>query len=255
MIEHLPRLVDDPAVGESTKAIVRSAGDDAPSAEARARAARALGLGVAVGLTTTAASTTASGLSWWIVPAIVMGLATATGIGVWQHDGTDAVAAPVIDVVATGGDDRAPGVDVAETQPEAAVTAAPEARSRRVIAPIVEPAPAVEPVVPAAAPPAAPASPAAPDARRLAAEVALLDRARGELARGAPAASIAILDRHDAEFADGQLHAEAALLRIEAVLRAGDRARAETLAAQFHERFPGSPLARRVRSLISARQP
>jgi outer membrane protein assembly factor BamD (BamD/ComL family) len=91
------------------------------------------------------------------------------------------------------------------------------------------------------------------DARRLAAEVALLDRARARVAAGDLAGAIAALDEHRRDFSDGALVAEAELLRIDATLRRGQRAEAQELGRRFLARFPRSPLAQRVRSLLSGR--
>jgi hypothetical protein len=92
--------------------------------------------------------------------------------------------------------------------------------------------------------------PAALDAGRLAAEVALLDRARAELARGDTAAAARSLARHGREFAGGALVAEAQFLELRVLLRRGQRAQAAARARRFLERFPSSPLAPRVRALI-----
>jgi len=113
-------------------------------------------------------------------------------------------------------------------------------------------APAPTETTPAAAPAAASAAPAVPaiDARRLVAEVAVLDRARAALRRGDAAGAAAALDEHARAFADGALLAEAELLRIEALAAAGDAAQARRRARDFLSRFPQSPLAKRLRSLV-----
>jgi TolA-binding protein len=120
---------------------------------------------------------------------------------------------------------------------------------------IDEPAPPIVEAAPPATEPAAETSPSpAPptvDARRLAAEVALLDRARTALRTGDASGAIAALDEHRRTFADGMLLAEADLVRIEALLVLGRTADATELGHAFLTRFPHSPLAKRVRSLIS----
>jgi hypothetical protein len=117
--------------------------------------------------------------------------------------------------------------------------------------PPAEPAPAVE--LPA---PPAPLTPApAINARRLAAEVAVLDRARAALRRGDTGAATTALDEHAREFADGALVAEAELVRIETLIRAGDAGAARRRARDFLARFPQSPLARRLRSLVDRLPP
>jgi outer membrane protein assembly factor BamD (BamD/ComL family) len=88
------------------------------------------------------------------------------------------------------------------------------------------------------------------ESRSLAAEVAVLDRARGELASGDANGAIATLEHHAAEFPAGALAAEAELLRIQATDARGDHAGAKALATSFLARFPSSPLAPRVRAIL-----
>ncbi|HSJ99633.1 MAG TPA: hypothetical protein VK932_00275, partial [Kofleriaceae bacterium] len=92
--------------------------------------------------------------------------------------------------------------------------------------------------------------PAPVDARRLAAEVAVLDRARAALQRGDTAAATAALDAHAREFADGALVAEAEVVRIETLARAGQTDAARRRAHAFLARSPQSPLRKRLRSLL-----
>jgi hypothetical protein len=120
----------------------------------------------------------------------------------------------------------------------------------------------ISPAEPAASTVTSPAEPAptpagapAVDARRLAAEVAILDRAGAALRRGDTAAAAAALDEHARDFADGALLAEAELLRIEALIHAGDAAQARARARDFLVRFPQSPLSKRLRSLLDRLSP
>jgi outer membrane biosynthesis protein TonB len=100
-------------------------------------------------------------------------------------------------------------------------------------------------------PPATPTTePIEVDAGRLAAEVAILDRARAALRDNDLQRARVALDEHTRDFAGGALVAEAALVRIEVSIRAGDRAAARRAASEFLTRFPRSPLVKRVRSLI-----
>jgi hypothetical protein len=80
--------------------------------------------------------------------------------------------------------------------------------------------------------------------------VAVLDRARSALRRGDPTAASAALADHARDFADGALVAEAELVRIETLIHAGDTATARRRAGDFLLRFPQSPLAKRLRSLV-----
>jgi hypothetical protein len=90
----------------------------------------------------------------------------------------------------------------------------------------------------------------ADDTEELAAELAGLDRVKRATERGDGVGAIALLDAHDARFRNGRLVPEATVLRIEALLSAGDRASAKKLAATFLERHPKSPLTGRVHTLV-----
>jgi hypothetical protein len=82
-------------------------------------------------------------------------------------------------------------------------------------------------------------------------EIAALDEARTALRAGRTTEALGALDRYDTAFArGGSLRVEATALRIEALLRAGSRARATSLAHAFLARNPKSPYAARVRALI-----
>lgn len=98
----------------------------------------------------------------------------------------------------------------------------------------------------------APSTPSAPSTPKpnLAGEAALLDRARAALGAGDPSGAIAALDEHRKGYARPMLGIEATVLRIDALSRLGDRARARSLGEAFLAQHPDSPHAARVRSLI-----
>ena len=102
------------------------------------------------------------------------------------------------------------------------------------------------PVVPS---PNASASPP-PRASSLHEESALLESVREALAASQPARASVELDRYDAQFASGILAEEAAVLRIEALLAAGDRAAARRAADAFAQSHPASSYAPHVRALV-----
>jgi hypothetical protein len=82
-------------------------------------------------------------------------------------------------------------------------------------------------------------------------EIAALDEARTALRQGRAQDALAALDRYGAEFGrNGGLRVEATVLRIDALLRSGNRARATELANAFLARNPKSPYAARVRALL-----
>jgi hypothetical protein len=108
---------------------------------------------------------------------------------------------------------------------------------------------------PARAPTVAPQPSTAPSApvdheSALAGELSSLDRARSALAQGNASQALALLDDYSAHFPRGALSTEATVLRIEALVRSGDRASAITLAHAFLAANATSPYAPRVRSLI-----
>ncbi len=87
--------------------------------------------------------------------------------------------------------------------------------------------------------------------RRLADEVAALDRARTAMAAGDPAGALAAIDHYETTFERKMLGPEARTLRIEALMQAGRRGEARAAAARFLAADPSSTHARRVRSLIT----
>jgi hypothetical protein len=91
---------------------------------------------------------------------------------------------------------------------------------------------------------------ATPQLASLAEEVALLDRARNALVTGDPSHALAILDGYERAKVGTTLSAEAALLRIEALVQRGETVRAASLATEFLRAHPKSPVADRVRAII-----
>jgi hypothetical protein len=158
-----------------------------------------------------------------------------------------AVAPPVAEVAKAAAPPPSSPSGAVDAPPPAAGDPEPAARLATSASPR-----AVAPASPAPAPAAVAAeATAAPDAKAsLRDEVASLDRARGALAHGDGAQALRELDRHAAEFPHGALGPEATVLRIDALVRTGQRPAAEALA----ERFLASPAlaahATRVRSIL-----
>jgi hypothetical protein len=256
-----PQRLKDKYAGGLEGALLRSARGDVPSARARGRAFVALGVGGALGgipaATTAASAATAK-------TAVSVGLFAAVkwgGIGL-------AVGALTV------GGMQAPKLIASRTAPHAVVASSPKpvAPSDRAVVP---PAPLEEPVLDPATPlPAAPeplpvASRAvkAPEPRasaplepaaapldtrpepRLAEEVAALDRAR-RLVANEPTKALRVLDDYEQRFPSGDLAPEALVLRVEAFVRAGERARAESLGLAYLSRHPRSPHAKRIRTIL-----
>jgi len=107
--------------------------------------------------------------------------------------------------------------------------------------------------LPAAPPAIAPAADtekaAAPGPGTLRDEIALIDGARQALAAGSPAQALSLLERYRTRHPHGTLLPEALAMRIEAIDRSGDHARARALARAFLAEHPNSPLAQRVAQL------
>ena len=83
-------------------------------------------------------------------------------------------------------------------------------------------------------------------------EVRVLDLARAALREGAPARALEHLDDYAERHPHGALMPEAAVLRIEALMRAGRSGPAGSLARQFSARYPASPLRMRVEHLLAS---
>lgn len=84
----------------------------------------------------------------------------------------------------------------------------------------------------------------------LAPELLLLDRARKLLDMARPAQALATLDAYDAQFPAGTLAPEARVIRVQALVRAGKRAQAQKVGAEFLVSAPSSPHAHRIRELL-----
>jgi len=105
------------------------------------------------------------------------------------------------------------------------------------------------PVAPQSAPSAGPmAARLAPAS--LSDEVSALKVASTALSGGDPQAALAALDRYDRVLKGQKLRAEATLIRIEALSRAGQSEAASALAQRFVAQNPGNPLVDRARSFV-----
>jgi hypothetical protein len=85
----------------------------------------------------------------------------------------------------------------------------------------------------------------------LADELAALKSAENALGKGDPQAALNALERYERDNRTGQLRAEAALLKMDALRRAGKSAEAAALAERFVADNPGSPLVDRARSFTA----
>lgn len=105
---------------------------------------------------------------------------------------------------------------------------------------------------PASSPVAASPTAMTPTGRPLREEIAMLDEARRAISLGEPARALSILDAYVTRFPHGAMAPEAALVRIEALLKAGDRSAAERAAAALTASDPDNPYVSRVHSLLDS---
>jgi len=110
---------------------------------------------------------------------------------------------------------------------------------------------------PRAATPAAPVAPepTASATSSMPSELAALQQARAALGAGDPARALSMLDAYGARFPHGAMTQEAAVLRIEALVRAGDRPAAQRAADAYRRAYPQSPYLDRIRSLLGTTNP
>ena len=135
-------------------------------------------------------------------------------------------------------------------EPSRMAHARPEPRSAP---PVEAPSAAVPALQPMPTPPKPAASgPAAIHAApvSLTEELSALKVASSALSAGDTRAALAALDHYDRVLKGKKMRAEATLLRIEALSRAGQAEAASALAQRFVEQNPGNPLVDRARSFV-----
>jgi len=197
----------------------------------RAAVVSAVGVGVA---TTAAGAAGAAGLTTKLVGLALLA-SVGAGVALLQAGaGKPAVApATTAPVVATSA-----ATVVAAPPPSATPSATPSE-------PVDAPSEA-EPRVAAKAAKPAPAS-----SSSLSRELQVLKQAHDALARDNPNGALSALDDYHARFPQGALGAEETVIRVQALLARGDRARAAAVAHQFSAAHPESLYARRVERLVS----
>jgi hypothetical protein len=217
-----PRLID----GDDLRAhLLRSARADVSSERSRRRATAAIAVALGALASRSAAALAAATVTRSALVKALLGVGAVT-------------------LVAAGARD-------APTTTDARVDAPVVVRSHVTPPPVPWPAPtpvAASALSPAPAPASASTAPSRP--LGLADEVALLARAQRALEAGETASAFAALSAHDRLFPRGTLGQEAAVLRIEATARSGNRATARSLARSFEATYPGSPFRDRLRALL-----
>ncbi|HVU03804.1 MAG TPA: hypothetical protein VHE30_18725 [Polyangiaceae bacterium] len=249
------------------RALLESAREDAPSADARAKTLVALGLAVSAGTALAPAAVhAATGIGG---ASKAGGSVTALLVAKWLGTGA-AVGAVTAACIATA---TTPGLFSEKAAP-AAASAAPSIAARPAPAVVRERREEAEPVAPAATAPEAPlatpearatratetetaerapdpaTSPGGPAASNVVAEVASLDRARAALAAGDARTALARLSEHARRFPGGALEPEAVVLRVRALRETGDVTGATALAKSFLAAHPDSSQAARLRALV-----
>jgi len=246
-----PERCDDPALEEVERMLLKAGRAGAPAgSKQRALAAMtgAVAASTIAGGQAAAASLAVKSVllsSKWLAVASLTSVVAVSGTLAVQHLHPTPVTASA--PAGSASSARVPARDVSLRGPE------------------IPPAPAATfvatPSAPSVAVPSAPASPAvesagpvvratAPTAPSLAMELSTLDQARAAVADGEPARALSILDEYSAQFPRGAMGPEAAVLRVEALLSAGDRAAAERVARAFLQNNPTSPYGPRVKSLL-----
>jgi hypothetical protein len=266
-----PRRLKDEYAGDLEGQLLRSVASDAPRRAAHERTLVALGFGsAALGLqaTTTAAAATKAGtaltlalVAKWV--GVGVGAAVIVAGAVYEAPRLMDERRPAVSAPAAHG--PAP-VSTAAPMPPTAVAQDPSLPPTE-IAPIGE-ANHIQAPTGNITPPARSSRSSSPVARDtttestpapvqvtaleppgLADEVALLDSARLTVSSN-PSATLRKLDEYQGRFPHGDLAPEALVLRIEALVRSGQRGAAEKLASDYLARNPGSPHARKIRTLL-----
>ncbi len=232
-------------------ALLRSAADDGPAPAALDRELARLGLATVAG---TVALTAASGATAKVGAASLLSttfakvtiVATIALVGAGGYVATREPAPATAPPPATS---TASLRILPSAAPVASATAAPVVATAEPVVTAPEPVTAAPAREKAATRPTTSAAIAEERTRTLAAEVALIDRAR-TLARSSPGEAMTALDEYARTFPEGSLRDEAAVVRVEALLAAGRRADAARTAQPYLRDRPNTPIARRLTDLL-----
>ena len=247
--------------------LLEAAESEQPSAASLTNTLTRLGLagGVAAGVTTGAATSSAAGATALTSAAAggkLSALALTVTFAKWIALGT-ALGGASLAVYTASSDGPAPSA----VAPPAALASARQQPAAPSPAPPAAPAPSAivlrslaTPATPRAASATSrgrsssdaardPAAEAIP-AETLAAEIAGIDRARGLLAAGRPAAALAALDDYERRFPRHHFAPEVLYLRMEAASRAGRSEETRELARSLLARYPQSPQSEKAKQLL-----
>ncbi|WP_437965592.1 hypothetical protein WMF04_39065 [Sorangium sp. So ce260] len=262
-----PKPLGEEETTEFERALLRSWKHESPPPSARARALAIAGLAAGTSAappappapTPAPRAVTGKLLSlakWGLGTAIGAGM-IAAGVALLRPSAPPSSAGPPSEPLValaptTAGEPPAPSAPpVAPAPPPAEpVTRAPIPLQASAL-PRQAPAAVASPPAAKSAAPRARSAPVAPtDA--LGEQVAMIDHARDTLGAGDAAGCLSELDAYDRRFPRSAMGEEATVLRIEALIRLGDRARAADLGERFLASRPTSPHASGVRALLGA---
>lgn len=183
-------------------------------------------------------------LSSW-GPKVLVALAGAALVGTLVH-GTKPAATPAASVPAAKAPAPPPTTDETKAKAAPRDPAATEAPTLSVESlPLAPP----ERTAPSPAPSSTRNASAADSLRE---EIAQLDKVRSAMRQGAPVRALSELDTYRARFPRGVLRQESVVLRIEALQKSGNTARAKALAQSYLGRHPNSPHAERIAHIIGS---
>jgi hypothetical protein len=241
------------AGGDFERSLLGAWQDEKPSPRARAELLALAGLtataATAATTGTVGAATAAGGsiapkaaglggvaLAKWLAVAVAVLLAATAAVVATRHDTAPVLVAP----------------RSTEAPPLATAALPVDAPAPPLAGAPLAPTVPVAPTAPVAAPRAAvpkPHDPPAPTST-LADQVSAMDRARAALEEGDAARALRLVDEYEAHFRGGAFQQEADVLRVEALVRRGDRAGAQRAGARFLAAHPQSPHASHVRALL-----
>ncbi|MGK3990129.1 hypothetical protein WME99_44205 [Sorangium sp. So ce136] len=259
----LGELREEEETTEFERTLLRSWKHEAPSSAARARALAIAGLAAGTSAAPPADAATAPApapapkaalgkllaiAKWSLGTAIGVGLLGA-GVALLRPPAPPA-AAPSSEPPAASALPVAPAPVAPAPTPSGPVTSAPLPLQTSAL-PGPPPAAVASPPRSTTAASRARSAPVAP-ADALREQVALIDRARDALGAGDAAGCLSELDAYDRRFPRSAMGEEATVLRIEALIRLGARARAADLGRRFLASRPTSPHAAGVRALLDA---
>jgi hypothetical protein len=178
------------------------------------------------------ATLTATLLKWGGVAVLAL-VAVGSGVRLFVHEHREPVSTP------------APAVSMPAPVPSTPADDLPLAT-----APASElPAPSTMSTTAARSSPSADRKSAGPQS--LEPQIAAIDRARSDLASGDAPGCLRDLDAYARDFPHGTFAQEATVLRIQALIASGNKAKAQALGDRFLRANPNGPYARRIRALLS----